>query len=120
MINRVRRYGLLLLLLVTLYSVAVSAWSYLAFEQITVGATAIGFTTTIITPVGQPQATAASCRLRTAEVSYTIDGTTPTATVGTLLAVSDILTLDGHDVLVNFRAIRTGSSGQLDCTVSRP
>lgn len=108
-------------LLAWLASVSVSAWSYLAFEQITVGATAIGFTTTVITPAGRPQATAGSCRLRTAEISYTIDGvTTPTATVGTIMSVNDILVLTGHDVLVNFRAIRTGSSGQLDCSVSAP
>ena len=116
-----QRAAQVLALVLLLVSAPAFAWSYLAFEQITVGATAIGFTTAIITPTGKPQATSASCRLRTAEVSYTIDGvTTPTATVGTLMAVNDILVLDGHDVLVNFRAIRTGSSGQLDCQVSAP
>jgi len=96
------------------------AATYLAFEQITVAGTAIGFTATKITPTGGTMATIATCRLRTAEVSYTIDGTTPTSAVGTLLEVGDILTLSGHDVLVLFRAIRTGSSGQLDCTFSAP
>lgn len=96
------------------------AATYLAFEQITVAGTSIGFTSTKITPAGGTMATLATCRLRTAEVSYTIDGTTPTASVGTLLEVGDILTLTGHDVLVLFRSIRTGSSGQLDCTYSTP
>lgn len=110
-----------LALMVSALSCSAYAWSYLAFEQITVGATAIGFTTTVITPAGKPQATAAICRDRTAEISYAYDGTTPTATVGTLLEIGDTLTLTGHDVLLNFRAIRTGgSSGQLDCNVSAP
>lgn len=93
--------------------------SYVAFEQITVAATAIGFTTTKITPAGRPQATVALCRVETAEIRYTVDGTTPTTTVGTLLEIGDTLTVNGHDVLVSFRAIRTGgTSGQLDCTYS--
>lgn len=100
--------------------ISLSAVTYIAFEQITVAGTAIGFTTTKITPAGQVQATVASCRLRTAEISYTIDGTTPTSTVGTLMEVNDILTITGHDSLVRFLAIRTAGSGQLDCTYSSP
>jgi hypothetical protein len=93
--------------------------SYVAFEQITVAGTAIGFTAARITPAGFNQATRADCRLRTAQVSYTWDGTVPTTTVGTLLEVGEILTLTGHDSLVRFLAIRTtGTSGQLDCTYS--
>lgn len=95
--------------------------SYVAFEQITVANTAIGFTAARITPAGFNQATLATCRLRTAQVSYTVDGTTPTTTVGTLLEVGDTLTVAGHDLLVLFRAIRTGAtSGQLDCSYSAP
>lgn len=94
--------------------------SYIASEQITVGATAVGFTALKITPAGQPQAQTAVCRLETAEVRYTIDGTTVTASVGTLLEVGDILTVQGHDVMARFQAIRTGSSGQLDCNYSAP
>lgn len=97
--------------------------AYLAFEQITVGAAAVGFTAAKITPNNATvrDATQASCRVRTAEISFTIDNTTPTAAVGQLLEPGDYLTLNGHDVLVNFRAIRTtGTSGQLDCTYSAP
>lgn len=93
--------------------------AYLAFEQVTVANTSIGFTGSKITPTGLPMATSASCRLETAEIRYTIDGTVPTTTVGTLLEIGDVLTLNGHDVLAQFRAIRTGStSGVLDCTYS--
>ncbi len=97
------------------------AYSYLAFEQITVAGTAIGFTSTKITPAGAPQQPdTAVCRLETAQIRYTIDGTTPTSTVGTLLETGDTIAVYGHDVLVRFRAIRTGSSGQLNCTYSAP
>lgn len=89
------------------------------FEQITVDNTAggVAMTTTKITPVGQPQAQYASCRLETAEIRYTLDGTAPTTTVGTLLEIGDTLPIAGHDRLFKFRAIRTGAtSGVLDCT----
>jgi len=90
---------------------------YRAFEQITVANTAIGLTATNVRATGgHPSASWATCRLRTAQVSYRIDGGTPTATVGTLLQVDDVLELDEPQDLVNFRAIRTGAtSGQLDC-----
>lgn len=97
------------------------ASSYLAFEQVTVAGTAIGFTATKITASGLPMATFASCRLETAEVRYTVDGSVPTSTVGTPLEPGDVLELTGHDVLSAFRAIRTGAtSGQLDCHYTAP
>lgn len=95
--------------------------SYSNFEQVVVAGTAIGLTTAVITPPGLPMATGAKCRCRTAQLSFTINGTTPTASVGTLLEVGDILEMSGHDSLVLFRAIRTtGTSGQIDCTVWTP
>lgn len=101
--------------------VAAQGASYLAFEQVTVANSAIGFTATKITPTGGPMATQASCRLETAEIRYTVDLTAPTTTVGTLLEPGDTLVLSGHDVLANFKAIRTGAtSGVLDCTYSTP
>lgn len=115
------RRGLTTALGVALLSGSLSAWSYLNFEQVTVAATSIGFTATKITPAGLPMATIASCRLETAEVRWTIDGTVPTTAVGTLLEIGDILTVTGHDALSTFRAIRTGgTSGVLDCTYSAP
>lgn len=97
--------------------------NYLAFEQLTVDNTSGGksFTAAKITPSGQMMATTATCRLETAEIRYTIDTTAPTSSVGTLLEPGDTLVLSGHDVLLNFRAIRTGAtSGTLDCTYSNP
>ncbi len=109
-------------------SVTVYGWTYLGFESITVGATAIGFTASCIQvgtgcngSVSHDQATAASCRLETAQIRYTYDGTTPTSTVGTLLEVGETLTLSGNDALQDFQAIRTGSSsGALKCNYSDP
>lgn len=115
------RKGWLIVALV-LVPVMAQAWTYLAFEQITVGATAIGLTAaTINIGGGHPGATAAYCRLETAEIRYTIDGTTPTSTIGTLLEIGEGLSLTGNDALNNFRAIRTGgSSGKLNCNYSTP
>lgn len=111
--------GLALLLALT---VPLSAWSYVGFEQITVAATSIGFTTSRIdNQNGHPQATIAVCRLETAEVRYRMDGVAPTSTVGTLLEIGDYLTLQGPDLLQSFRAIRTGgTSGTLSCSYFTP
>lgn len=100
-------------------ALAAVAWAEDRFEQITVDNTAggVALTATKITPAGQPQAQSASCRVRTAEISFTFDGTAPTTTVGQLAEVGDWLYIPGHDRLLKFRAIRTGAtSGQLDCT----
>jgi hypothetical protein len=117
-----KRVGFALALVLVLAGAA-QAVSYITFEQITVTNTAIGFTTAKITPnpAGGVQPNIAVCRLRTAEISYTIDGTTPTSSVGMLLEVGDVLTVVGHDNMARFLAIRTtASSGQLDCTYTAP
>lgn len=98
-----------------------ATWSWLGFQQITVGASAVGFSVSVINATGtHPAATVGACRVRTAEISYAVDGTTPTGTVGTLAEIGDVIQLTGSDVLNNFRAVRTGSSGQLDCNVGAP
>jgi hypothetical protein len=113
---------ILLALLVALTLSVTLAASYYDFEQITVDATAggKGFTAAKITPSNKPPMTSASCRLRTAEISYLyVDpaATTVTASVGQLLEPGDTITFSNREDLLNFRAIRTGAtSGQLDCT----
>lgn len=105
--------------------VSAQAVTYIGFEQITVDATAGGksFTAAKVEPNGSGgglQATTARCRLRTAEISFTYDGTTVTSSVGQLLEVGDYLEVTGHDNIMRFRAIRTGaSSGQLDCVYTQ-
>lgn len=117
-----RRLGALVLVIGLALGVTLQA-AYTKFEAVTVAASAIGFTAAHInnTVGAHPAATDASCRLETAQIRWTIDGTTPTTTVGILLEIGDVLTLAGNDTLNNFRAIRTGgSSGQLDCHYSGP
>lgn len=114
---RARLIALALAVLVA--SASVFAASYTKFEQITVAAVSIGFTLANINNLTgvHPSAVQAVCRLELAEVRYTIDGTTPTTTVGTPWEPLETLTFNGSDTLNNFRAIRTGgTSGQLDCT----
>lgn len=113
-------------LLALLIASSAYGYSYLAFEQVTVAASSIGFTIAKICPDSQSTAfcgpggriaTIATCTLETANVNFTIDRTTPTSSVGMLWTSGTTLTFNGADVLQNFRAIRTtGSSGQLDCT----
>jgi Na+/H+-dicarboxylate symporter len=100
---------------------ALAATSYSTFEQVPVAAAAIGLTAAKITPPGQMQATQAVCSLETAEIRFTVDGTVPTSTVGHLWEIGETKTINGHDTLVRFAAIRTGTtSGQLDCTETAP
>lgn len=99
------------------------AVSYVAFEQITVAASSVGFTAARIRPSGRSdQAQHAICRLETAQVRWTMDGVTvPTTTVGTTLEVGETMQIDDPVLIANFRAIRTGAvSGQLDCTYTMP
>ena len=101
-----------------LCGVTVHAVSYTKLEQITVAASSIGFTVANInqTTGAHPAATSATCRLEAAQIRYTLDTTVPTTTVGVLLEIGDVLTLNGNDTLNTFRAIRTGgTSGMLSC-----
>jgi len=99
--------------------VSASAYALDRFAQVPVDNTAGGVSlpSTLIDPTGYPQANQVTCRVRTAELSFTFDGTVPTTTVGQLLEPGDWFSLTGHDRLSKFRAIRTGAtSSQMDCT----
>lgn len=85
------------------------------FEQLTVANTAVGITATVLKPDGQNQISKCNLRLETAQIRYRWDGTAPTAAVGTVLEVGDVLVLEGYDVASSIRFIRTGAtSGVLD------
>ena len=84
-------------------------------QALTVDSTAGGVTLTI-----PSRAVGANCRLETAQIRFTLDGTAPTTTVGTLLEIGEILDLHGQDELNGFKAIRTGgTSGTLQVEYSR-
>lgn len=118
------RYLLVMLACLALLTVPLAAQrQYLGFETLTVDNTSggVGFSSGKISPSG-PQATTAVCRLETGQIRFQIDGKTAvTSSVGTLWEIGEERQFNGHDVLVNFRAIRTGStSGALSCNYSAP
>jgi len=85
-----------------------------SFEAITVDSTAGGkaFTVAKYFDVANSRVLADSCIMvnETAQIRFTVDGTTVTATVGTPLQVNQGWILDSFEELKNFRAIATGSS----------
>lgn len=85
-------------------------------ERLTVDATAGGVSLTIAAPVQF-----ANLRLETAQIRFTLDGSTaPTTAIGRLLEVGEILELESVEEIEAFAAIRTtGTSGVLDIEYSR-
>lgn len=105
-------------------AIAILAWlavvslqaAFYAEEQLPVGASAVGFSASKISPAGLPVMTVAQCRLELAQIRYWFTGATPTASVGTLWEAGEYVTFNQREDIVNFKAIRTTSvSGQLDC-----
>jgi hypothetical protein len=92
------------------------AFSPRAYESITVATTAIGITSSLLSPNRRRAVLTAE----TAQMRFRVDGTDPTSSEGHLLEVGDTLELDQQEEMLNFRAIRTGStSGVLKVTVYR-
>lgn len=83
-------------------------------EVITVADSAVGLTSgTYLT------ATKAEMTLETAQIRVRKDGSDPTASVGHLVEVGDLIVLSSASDIANFKAIRTGStSGKLTITYS--
>lgn len=66
------------------------------------------------------QARRAMITVETAAARYTLDGTAPTTALGHLLAIGQIVFIDGINNIRRFRAIRTtGSSADLRVTYFR-
>ena len=112
MTSRIRRLAALGLAL-GLASVSAPTFAQtnvVTFETVTFAATSIGFTAATIRPAGQPVMTVCSGKLETGQIRIRWDGTAPTATVGALIDIGDIVTVRGTPYLDNFRGIRTGAS----------
>jgi hypothetical protein len=91
-----------------------------AFEQVAVAGTAVGFTAATFGPSTGTPALSATVQCETAQVRYRIDGTNPTATVGTLLEVGDEIVVWGTMDIQSITFIRTGGvSGQLNVHYAR-
>lgn len=89
--------------------------SLVTFETVTVADSAIGFSATTIRPASGTVMTVCTGKLETATIRYRVDGTAPTATVGALVDIGDIVTIRGLAYLTEFRGIRTGgTSGSID------
>lgn len=87
----------------------------IAYESITVAATAIGFTAATY-----DNAFKASITLETAQIRFRVDGTAPTSAEGHILDVAQSLEIEGKENIANFRAIRTGgTSGVLKVSYER-
>lgn len=85
---------------------------YTQYEAITVAGTAVGLTAATITGLNKGLITCESAQIR-----FTVDGTTATATVGHILNDGDVLKLENMSELNKFSAIRTGGvSATLRCS----
>jgi hypothetical protein len=93
----------------------------IGYESLTT-ATAVGFTASEILPTtgaytGE-KARAAIISVETADVRFTIDGTTPTVTIGHLLPNGSSFIITGERNVTNFRCMNAvaGSGATVKCT----
>lgn len=82
-----------------------------ASEILTIGATPISYTPGLI-PIepGGPDVHKAVFVVEGAPIRVTLDGTTPTSSVGHLFNPGDVVTIDGEKDVKSFKAIRTTST----------
>ena len=82
-----------------------------AFESITVDAAAggKGFTDGTINNGRSGKPYRAKFVVETAQMRFTVDGTAPTSSVGTLVEIGDVIEIIGEHDIETFRAIRTGA-----------
>ena len=88
----------------------------LGMEQISAGATAIGFTESNYNKAMngvKMKANSAILTVEVAQVRFRIDGTAPTASIGHVLNANDAYSLLTFEQISNFKAIRTGATNAL-------
>ena len=86
-----------------------------AFEAITVGATAVGFTTATFAPDNIRDAEEALVSVETDNIRFRSDGIAPTSTVGHQATPGQFIVICGKQNVKNFQMIRSGSA---DATAS--
>ncbi len=122
---------LLLALSLLALTVPVGAQQYQVNLKLAVAGTAVGFSSAstptctsnscLIQGDGHQQANTAVCVLTASSgtITYRIDGTTVTATEGMEIAAGSTFVIQGNPYLINFSAIRTGStSGDVRCSLT--
>ena len=97
------------------------------FETIATTTSSIGFTSALIAPTtgtfAGKKARAAIISVETADIRFTIDGTTPTVTAGTgaghLLPIGSSFIINGESNVENFRCINAvaSSGAKVKCTL---
>ncbi|MEA2066229.1 MAG: hypothetical protein U9O65_03910 [Thermotogota bacterium] len=89
------------------------------YEVITVN-TAVGFTSTEIRPTSGffkgMTCQAVFCTLETDDIRFTLDGTTPSSTVGHLLKSGESLTIANANDIANFKCIKVTTNASLKVT----
>lgn len=86
------------------------------FETITVSSTAIGLTSTLITPANKQAALEVLITCETGNVRFRMDGTDPTSSVGHLLPATSSLTVTGLNNLKRLKFIRVSVDATLQVT----
>ena len=76
------------------------------FEQLTIDNTVGGKS---LTENKYGWSTKSYITVEMAQIRFRVDGGTPTASVGHVADISDTITLDSREDIVNFKAIRTGT-----------
>ena len=85
-----------------------------AYEEITVSTTALSLTAATYKPTGHTRAGYALITCENAAIRFTMDGvTTPTSSVGHLLAAGSSVELESPNTISHFQAIRDGGSDAL-------
>jgi hypothetical protein len=93
-----------------------------SYENVAVAGTAVGLSATKYNPgdstsnFGRRNAETALITVEGDSVHWTVDGTTPTATIGHLATAGSAITLEGYDTIRNFRAIQTATAAVLHVT----
>ena len=89
------------------------------YEAITVN-TVIGFTAGLRVPTtgffADKPAWKVVCTLETDQIRFTVDGTTPTSSVGHLMSITDTLVLEEPHEIANFQAIKVTNNASLKVT----
>lgn len=101
----------LIVALAVLLAAVVSAQEILTkSETITFADASIGFTASTLTLGDGRQVTKCVGRLETAQIRVLLTGGTPSTTVGMPVEIGDIVTIEGHANIAQFRGIRTGGT----------
>lgn len=88
----------------------------MAFETLAPAATALSITSTVRVVNDVKARGAIIGPVETTNCRFRLDGTAPTTTVGHLLSIGDVLTLEGSLLVENFKIISTAAAAGVPVT----